>query len=136
MQKQSNQRMFAFTLIAIGVTVSIVAAVVPHYTTGYRLMFSVLLIGLLPYLAYGLAVPFLRGWLLALPGVILVVLHTAVVVRERFLDNADYSGGMIYFIPLALTLGMLPLIFLALKTPWGAEQPTKDTKISTDIEPS
>lgn len=125
MQIQSNQRVFAYALIAIGATVSIVAAVVPHYTAGYRLMFGVLLIGLLPYLAYGVAVPFLRGWLLAVPGAILVVLHTAVVVRERFLDNADYSGGMIYFIPLALTLGMLPLIILALKKPWGEDPQTK-----------
>lgn len=125
MQIQPKQRVFAYTLIAIGITVSIAAAVVPHYTAGYTLMFGVLLAGLLPYLAYGVAVPFLRGWLLAITGTILVVLHAVVVVRERFLDNADYSDGVIYYVPLALTLAMLPLIFLALKKPWGADPQIK-----------
>jgi hypothetical protein len=138
MQSQASHRLFASALIAVGVALSFAAAVVPHYTAGYKVMAGVLLSGLLPYLAYGVLVPYLRGWVLSIPGIVVVALHAALIVRERFLDNADYSDGMIYVVPLALAVALLPLVFLALRQPWGAEpqsparQPT-DTPQQADL---
>ncbi|MFA7387333.1 MAG: hypothetical protein WCZ87_06700 [Thiohalobacteraceae bacterium] len=125
MQSHTNHRPFASVLVALGVALSFASAVVPHYTAGYTLMMGVLLSGLLPYLVYGIAIPFLQGWVLSLPGVVLVLLHAALVARERFLDHADYGNGLIYLVPLVLAVALLPVVYLALKRPWGAEPPPK-----------
>lgn len=140
MQNQNNHRLFAAALVAVGIALSFVAAVVPHYTAGYRVMGGVLFSGLLPYLTYGLVVPFLRCWALTLPGIALVVLHAALVARERILDKADYSDGLIYVVPLALAVALLPLVFLALRQPWGAEpqgarSPHTDEPQHADLSP-
>ena len=121
MDKQYSFRSFAYSVIVIGCILALVSAVVPFFNTGYELRLSVLLSGLLPYLIYGLAVPFLGGWLLALPGAVLVILHTWLVANERFLDNADYSNGMIYYAPVVLAVILLPLVLRALHEPWGAK---------------
>ena len=135
MQSQINHRLFASVFVALGVALSFASAVVPHYTAGYTLMTGVLLSGLLPYLVYGVAIPFLQGWALSLPGIVLVVLHAAVVARERFLDNADYGDGWIYIVPLVLAVALLPIIYVALKKPWGAEPPPRQPVTSAESEP-
>lgn len=121
MQTQSCFRTYASGVILIGCMLAFISAVIPHYTAGYHLMLSVLLSGLLPYLIYVLAVPFLDGWRLALPGTVLLILHGWLVVRERFLNDADYNNGMIYYVPLILASLLLPLIIRALREPWGAD---------------
>lgn len=121
MQNQTNARSIAYGIIVIGLILAFVSAVVPFYGTGYELMLSVLLSGLIPYLIYGIAIPFLNGGLLILPGLVLVAIHAWLVVSERFLKNADYSDGMIYYLPVVLAILLLPLILRALREPWGAE---------------
>ena len=135
MQSQVNHRLFASMFVALGVALSFASAVVPHYTAGYTLTTGVLLSGLLPYFVYGVAIPYLQGWVLSLPGIVLVVLHAALVARERFLDHADYGDGMIYIVPLVLALALLPVIYLALKRPWGAEPPPEEPVSSATSEP-
>ena len=135
MQSQANHRPFASVFVALGVALSFASAVVPHYTAGYTLMAGVLLSGLLPYLVYGVAIPFLQGWVLSLPGVILVVLHAALVARERFLDHADYGDGLIYIVPPVLAVALLPVIYLALRKPWGAEPTPRQAVTSSESEP-
>ena len=135
MQSQANHRPLASAIVALGVALSFASAVVPHYTAGYTLMTGVLLSGLLPYLVYGVAIPFLQGWVLSLPGIALVVLHAALVARERFLENADYGDGLIYIVPPVLAVALLPVIYLALKKPWGAEPTPRQPVTSSESEP-
>lgn len=127
MDNASFQRYLAYIVIAAGLGLAFLSAVVPHYTAGYRLVGGVLLAGLLPYLAYGLAVPLLRTALTSVAGVVLLGLHTALVVAERFVDGADYSNGMIYYGPLVLALAMLPLLVVGLSQPWGATPPPRQS---------
>lgn len=112
----------AYSLITIGCVLAFLSAVVPFYDTGYELMLSVLLSGLAPYMIYALCIPFLNGWLLTLPGIALVAAHGWLVVGERFYHHADYSNGLIYYIPLLLAVMMLPLVALALREPWGRQK--------------
>lgn len=125
MEYPTHQRSLAYAVIVLGVGLAFLAAVVPHFTAGYRLLPGVLLSGLLPYLAYGLAVPVLRTRLTPLAGIVLLGLHTALVVSERFIGGADYSDGLIHIGPLVLALATLPLLVIGLSQPWGAEPPAR-----------
>jgi hypothetical protein len=123
METQTPSRTLPYVVVALGAVLAFAAAVVPHYTAGYRLLFGVLLAGLAPYFVYALAVPLLRGGLLAVTGLVLLALHAALVIRERFLQGADYSDGLIHIAPLVLAAALLPVLWRALREPWGAEPP-------------
>lgn len=121
MDTHSPIRLLAYGCIAAGIALAFLSAAVPHYTAGYRLATSSLIVGLLPYLIYGLAVPLLRTTLTAVVGVILVILHTILVFNERVTPGAESSGGLIDYGPLVLALVVLPLVVIALRVPYGAE---------------
>lgn len=127
METCSYQRCLPYALIAFGLCLAFISAVVPHFTAGHRIMFGVLLAGTLPYLTYGLALPLLRSTLITVAGIILVGLHTVLVVTERFLDGADYSDGLIYYGPLVLALATLPILVIGLSQPWGATPPPRQS---------
>ncbi|HEY9197923.1 MAG TPA: hypothetical protein VIR60_01075 [Gammaproteobacteria bacterium] len=128
METRTLQRSVAYAVIVLGVGLAFIAAVVPHFMAGYRVLPVVLVTGLLPYLAYGLAVPLLRTRLTALAGIILLGLHAALVISERFVGGADYSDGLIHIGPLVLALATLPLLVIGLSQPWGAEPPARTTE--------
>lgn len=125
METPATSRTLAYAVIVLGAVLTFAAAVVPYYGTGYQLRFGVVLAGLTPYFVYALAVPLLRGALTATVGLALVVLHAALVIRERFLQGADYSDGLIYIGPLVLAVVLLPLLWRALREPWGGELPAE-----------
>jgi hypothetical protein len=85
-------------------------------------MLSVLLTGLLPYLVFGLALPYLRGWTLALPALLMVGVHAWLVLIQRFVAYQGYSDGMIWYVPLALALAASVLLAWALRrSPCGVD---------------
>ena len=126
MDLRNPQRVLAYAVIAGGTGLAFVSAVVPHFTAGYRLESGVLMSGLLPYLIFGLAVPLLRALSTTVVGLILLALHAALVVTERFTGPIDYSDGWIHFGPWLLALALLPLVALGLKQPWGAAPPATE----------
>lgn len=115
MQTQSYANKAGYLLIIIGLTLSLISALVPHFDAGYKLMLSVFIAGILPYMVYAIAVPLLRGTLTAIAGLAIVIAHTWLVYDQRILGDADYSDGMIYYIPLLLSLLALPLAVMAFK---------------------
>lgn len=115
MQTQSYANRTGYLLIIIGLTLSLISALVPHFDAGYTLMLSVFIAGMLPYMVYAIAVPLLRGTLTAIAGLAIVIAHTWLVYDQRILGDADYSDGMIYYIPLLLSLLALPLAVMAFK---------------------
>ncbi len=122
MNMQSLLRPLTYLLLAGGCLLPFVSALVPHFDAGHRLMVSVLLTGLMPYLLLGLALPYLRGWALALPTLLIVAVHGWLVLGQRFLDHQGYSDGVIYFGPLALALAAGMLLAWALRrSPCGTE---------------
>jgi hypothetical protein len=106
-------------IVLAGVGLAFLSAVVPHYDTGYILMTSVLLVGLLPYLLYALAAALMQGPLVLAGGLAILVVHGGLVFGERLGGSAGYESGLIYYGPLALALVLgLPLLLQALRQPW------------------
>lgn len=104
-----------YGILVAGVILAGLSAVVPYYSVGHRLLVGVLAAGLTPYLMYGVAVALLRRPLTVVVGLILLATHAWLVITERFIDDADYSDGMIYYVPLALALVLLPVAVKALR---------------------
>ena len=123
MDTQSLLRPLTHLLLAAGCLLAFLSALVPHFDAGHRLMVSVLLTGLLPYLVFGLALPYLRGWALALPALLIVAVHAWVVLWQRLVAYQEYSDGMIYYVPLGLALAATGVLTWALRrSPCGRDK--------------
>ena len=109
---------FGYSVIAAGTVLSIISAIVPFYTAGYQLQFAVLVAGITPSLVYGLVVYWLRRPITIVAGAVLLAAHLWLVVNERFVRDADYSGHTIYIAPLVFTALLVPLLVVAMRQPW------------------
>jgi len=115
MHTQSYANPAGYFLIIIGLLLSLVSALVPHFEAGYRLMTSVFVTGMLPYMVYAIAVPVFRDTMTTIVGLLIVVAHTWLVFTQRLIGNADYSDGMIYLVPMVIALAVVPFVIIALK---------------------
>ena len=120
-------RTLANTVFATGVALAFVSAVVPFYTAGHVLLIGVLVAGVMPYLAFGLAAALHPSHSTNAAGAIVLLLHAVLVINERFVGGADYSDGMIYLVPLALTALLGPLVVSAVRQPWRRSQAGRKT---------
>lgn len=118
METYANLRTSAYWVIVAGLLLSFISALVPFYSAGYKLLYGVMLAGLLPYLVYAIAAPLMRTSLILGAGLMLLGVHTWLVISERFVGGADYSDGMIYYVPLLLALALLPLPAMVLRKPY------------------
>ena len=109
MQTQSYSNTAGYAFIAIGVGLSLVSALVPHFSAGYTLKISVFAAGIVPYLVYAVAVPLHRTAMTTLAGLVIVLAHAWLVFNQRFVGHGDYSDGLIYYGPMVLALIALPL---------------------------
>jgi len=107
-----------YGMIALGTLVSLFAALEPFYTAGYHLRFSVLSMGLLPYLAYGIPVTLFQRTITIVAGVILLIVHAGSVFVVRVIDPDNLVNGIIYLAPLIITAFLLPLVVVAWRQPW------------------
>ncbi|HSH28370.1 MAG TPA: hypothetical protein VK971_00560 [Thiohalobacter sp.] len=118
-------RVFAYWILVAGAVLAFITGLVPQPVMGYELRVTVIVVGLVPYIVYGMAFPHLRGTALTVPGAILALIHAAVVLNQRFLNYNGYEDGLIYTVPLVLAVIMAGLVVWALLTrnpmgrPWG-----------------
>ncbi|MGB5456536.1 MAG: hypothetical protein WBO16_20505 [Gammaproteobacteria bacterium] len=115
MHAQSYSNPPGYLFIMIGLLLSIISALVPHFEAGHTLLISVFAAGMLPYVVYGVAVPLLRGTLTTAVGLMMVVAHTWLVLNQRIIGNADYSDGWIYYVPMLIALAVFPIAIVAIK---------------------
>ena len=80
-------------------------------------MVSVLLVGLLPWCIYSIAVPLLANGLTNAAGLLLVIAHAVLVATERFNGGGEYSNNTIYLAPVIMAVVVLPLAVIAMKRP-------------------
>lgn len=116
-QSPSHSKTFGYVVIAIGLALAFISAVVPHYGH-HQLLGGVLAVGLLPYLAYGVIVVFLNSTVTMASGVVVLLVHAALVFVERFGGAVEYNNDVIYIVPVVVTLALLPLVVMALRKPW------------------
>ncbi len=115
MTEQKEVNVPGYTILVIGVILSLFAAFVPHFTAGYRLNFLVFVTGMLPYLVYGIAVPLYRSGLVTFAGVIILVIHAWLVFELRIIGNGEYTDDRIYFVPMAAAIAAVPVAILAMQ---------------------
>lgn len=134
MRQDADFRPLAYLVIALGVCVAFAGAVVPFYDIGHELRIPVLLAGLAPYVVYGFYTDVVRGWPLAIAGLVTLAVDLAVKIPERFVSFDGYASGLIYYVPLLLAFVLLPL-WLGLAAHregrWQgvrAEPPARETK--------
>jgi hypothetical protein len=78
-------------------------------------MLSIFVAGMLPYLVYGIMVPLSRSALTTVTGLVIVTVHAWLVITQRILGNADYSNGLINYVPIILAVAIAPLVIIAVK---------------------
>lgn len=128
MRPETDFRPAAYIIVALGVSLAFIAAVVPHYDAGYRLDLPVLLAGLAPYLVYSLFTGFVRDNWLCAGGALLLLFDLAFKVRERFLQYDGYADGLIYTAPL-IAAGVLALILgLGARTNSASPSPPDESR--------
>ena len=133
MRKDPDFRRFAYLIIVLGSLLTFAAAVVPFYNSSYELQMTVLVVGLMPYVVYGLLSDVVRGWPLLIAGTLVFGIDLGVKIPERFLHFDGYAGNAIYYAPLLSTFVILPLILgigARLEKRWCGErlQPPKESQ--------
>ncbi len=108
MKEQPDLTVPAYGIVVLGLILSFITAVVPHYDTGHKLLFGTLASGCLPYVVYGASTEVLRGWDLLLPGILILLVDLLVKIPARFPVYSEYSSGLIYVTPLLLIGVVLP----------------------------
>ena len=111
----------AWTIIVCGTALAVAVAVKPFFDAGFQLHFGVLLAGLLPYLLYAIIAVMLRRPVTILAGIALLAVHAWLVLSERFSGAVDYSGNMIYYVPVLLAVALVPLWIMAMRQPWRTQ---------------
>lgn len=114
MHAQSYANTPDYLLLMIGLFLSLISAFVPFFEAGHKLMTSVLIAGMMPYLVYGMAVPLSRSMMTTIIGLIIVMAHALLVFNERYIGEADYSDGMIYYVPIIMAVIVLPLVIITI----------------------
>ena len=128
MRHDSDFRRFAYVVIILGGVLSFATAVTPFYGAGYSLRLDILLIGLLPYVVYGLLTDVVRGWALLIAGALLLGIDLGVKIPWRFLHHDGDSENILYYAALVLSFLVLPVILgigARREKRWCGEPPEK-----------
>ena len=110
MQVPFTLRVLVYLVAAFGCALGFAAAVVPHYGH-HKLWFSVLLVGVLPYLVYVIATEIVPSRPLILAGLLVLAVDVMVKLVERFFGFDQYQSGAIYYVPIIATLLLLIISF-------------------------
>jgi hypothetical protein len=108
-----DYRPLAYWIVIAGCVLSFAVAVVPNYGAGYKLDITVLITGLLPYFVYGTLTETLKGWVLAAPGVVLLVSDALLRIPARLTYQYDFAGDTVYLVSLLWGLLILPAVGFA-----------------------
>ena len=106
-------RRIAYLIVAAGVVLSFIAAVVPFENTGYKLMGSFLFLGLAPYVIYGALTDVLKGYALLIPGLAILSIDLIVKIQQRFFTASPADSNLLLWVPVVLAVVVLPAAIFA-----------------------
>ena len=117
MRHDIDFRRFAHLVIILGGVLSFITAVTPFYGAGYTLRLDILLMGLLPYVVYGLFTDIVRGWPLLIAGALILGNDLGVKIPWRFVHHDGDTENILYYASLVSSFIVLPVI-LGLGARW------------------
>ena len=109
MDTDVDMRPVAYAIIGLGCLMSFATAVVPHFSAGHKLLVSVLILGITPYVVYGALTEILTGWSLVAPGVLILAVDAATRLPERWFAVEDFPSTAVYLAPIWLIFLILPI---------------------------
>ncbi|HYA38158.1 MAG TPA: hypothetical protein VEI74_07835 [Candidatus Methylomirabilis sp.] len=110
MRHDIDFRRFAYLVIILGGVLSFLIAVTPFYGAGYTLRLDILLMGLLPYVVYGLFTDVVRGWALLIAGALILGIDLGVKIPWRFVHHDGDTENILYYASLVSSFIVLPVI--------------------------
>ncbi len=117
----------AYLIIGLGIAISLVAAVVPHAPGAFRLSWGLLFWGLVPYIVYLFLTEMLTGAALVVPGVLIFLIDFYAQIHLFLFPDASTDSGLITYLPLWLTLIVLPIGWYAGKRLFKKEETQKES---------
>jgi hypothetical protein len=106
MNMNPTVRTVIYIVVAFGCALTMAAAVIPHYEH-HALWFSVLLIGVMPYLTFLVLTEIQPSAALTLGGLAVLGLDAIVKFFQRFVSFDQYASGAIYYTPIAASIVIL-----------------------------
>lgn len=127
-------RFAIYLVVAFGCALALATAVVPHYGH-HALWFSVLLVGVAPYLVFVVLTEISPSPPLVLGGLVVLGLDAVVKLFQRFVTFDQYASGVIYYVPIAVTIAILVVALFnwehGVSSPPEPEQSNQDTPAET-----
>lgn len=114
---------------AIGCILALTTAVVPHYGH-HKLWFSVLAVGLLPYLVFFVATQINAHKTFIVAGLAMLCVDSAVKMVERLISFDHYANGLIYYVPLMVTVAIVAMFFYGRPQPMASNREPPATDIN------
>jgi hypothetical protein len=104
-----NPKFLPAIIVGAGVAVSALAAVIPHFSSAYRLLPMPLMTGITLYVVYGMLAALWHTEMVRRVGVIVLSAHVAAVLFLRMLDTGPIGQGLLALTPVLLAVGVLGL---------------------------
>ena len=113
-----------YWIIVAGCLLAFISAFKPMAAIGYELETGLLVVGLIPYLIYSVAVVLWQGVVSVVHGIVLLLLHAWMVMSVRFIEIAghSFSSELLVYGPLILSVALLPIAGLAMRHRWQLEE--------------
>lgn len=134
MNMNPTLRTVLYIVVAFGCALAMATAVIPHYEH-HALWFSVLLIGVMPYLIYLVLTEIHPSTALILGGLAVLGIDAIVKFFQRFVAFDQYASGAIYYIPIVASIVILIIAVLNRgrdrSPPPGPQPSNQDTTATT-----
>ncbi len=123
MDTQRIWRPLCFGILAAGICISFVVAVLPFYETGHHLAFGLFVVGIVPYVLYGTLHPYLPGVRCGVTGGLVLLIDLVTRLPKRFAEDPVSATPTYRIVPLVLTAVVFAITWFIGRRPDEAEAP-------------
>ena len=110
MTNESFTQRTLFGVISFGIIVAFITSVMSHYATSHRLAVDVLMIGLIPYVLYGILSQYIQGYKLLVIGVLVLSLDIVIKLPAWVVMAHDELPSTLYLTPIISSIVILVAI--------------------------
>ena len=104
MKAQFGIKALVYLIIALGCVLAFTTAVVPHYEAGHKLLASVFIASLIPYIIYGALMEVLRDKVLSIVGILIIAIDLLLKLPLRFSSSGVGDGATMMYASFALAI--------------------------------